>query len=127
MGYSVKRNPKFEARIYIGSRENYNGPPIPAAALKEAVKQFQTAEGLEKASPVRMTATTFMWQDYEEEGWELGVINYPRRPLGGVRLYDFAMKLAGYLLDRLKQNRISIEFPDETVMLEADDAESKHK
>jgi hypothetical protein len=34
--------------------------------------------------------------------------------------------LAGYLLGRFKQNRISVVFPDEIVMLEAEDAKDKH-
>ncbi len=127
MSYTIKRNAKYEARIYIGSRRGYNGPKITKKVMKFSIKMYQTIKGLEKASPVRLTPTTYLWQDYEEKGWEIGIINYPRRPLGPLALQEYAMDLAAYLLEEHGQNRISIEFPDETVMLEADDAEQKHK
>jgi hypothetical protein len=126
MDYTVKRADKYEVRLYIGSREGYNGPVISFDTLKESVKDFQIAQS-EKAGPVRITRTTFVFRDYEEDGYEIGMINYPRKPLGPIMVHQFAMDLAAYLLERFKQNRISIEFPDETCMLEADNAEVKHR
>jgi len=123
MGYHVKKAVNFSVRLYIGSRERRDGPHISAEQIKQAIQQYQFSLGLEKATPVRLTPTTYLWQEYEEDGWEIGMINYPRRPLGPLTIHAFAMDLAAYLLTVFNQNRISIEFPDETCMLEADDAE----
>ncbi len=123
----VKRNDKCEIRMYIGSRRGYTGDKFTAKNLREVIGGVQIMLGYEEATPVRLTRTHFLWQDYEEKGWEIGIINYPRQPLGCAKLYNFAMTLAEKLLNHFAQNRISIEFPDETVMLEAESAQLKHK
>lgn len=122
MAYHTKKAVNFSVRLYIGSRERRDGPDISAERIKETIKKYQFMMG-EAATPVRLTPTTYLWQDYEEEGWQIGMINYPRKPLGPLTIHEFAMNLAAYLLKAFNQNRITIEFPDETCMLEADDAE----
>lgn len=126
MNYHFKGNPYFEARIYIGSRVKYNGPAFTFEELRKAIGEYQHSRGLEWANPVRITQTHYVWDDYDEPGWEVAIIDYPRRTKAHSVLRCAAMELAGYLLDHFKQNRISVVFPDEIVMLEADDAEDQH-
>lgn len=123
--FSVKSVPFFEARIYIGSRRKYNGDAFSYADLRAFVGEFQSARDASKANPVRITPTAYVWQDYHEAGWEVAVINYPRHPKAETVLRHFAYELGIGLLNMFEQNRISIVFPDEIVMLEADDAEDK--
>lgn len=123
--YSVKSVPFFEARIYIGSRRKYNGAAFSYADLRAFVGEFQSTRDTVTANPVRITPTAYVWQDYHEAGWEIAVINYPRHPKATTVIRHFAFDLATALLNMFEQNRISIVFPDEIVMLEADDAEDK--
>jgi small-conductance mechanosensitive channel len=127
MNYTVKKNRNFEARIYIGSRARYVGPLFTFSELRAAISQYQHEKGLEVCNPVRITPTTYVWDDYMEDGWEIAVIDYPRRSKSHIVLYDFAYNLGVYLLERFNQNRISIVFPSEIVMLESDEAEATHK
>lgn len=123
--HSIKSVPFNEARIYIGSRRKYNGDAFSYADVRAYVGEFQLARGTESSNPVRITPTAYVWQDYHEPGWEIAVINYPRHPKADFVIRQFAYDLAAGLLNMFEQNRISIVFSDEIVMLEADDAEDK--
>lgn len=123
MSFHVKKNRNFEARIYLGSCVGYNGPQFTFQELREVIGKYQHENGLDACNPVRITPTTFVWDDYCEDGWEIAVIDYPRQSKSHIVLHDFAFNLAAHLLERFKQNRMSVVFPDEIVMLEADDAE----
>ena len=76
MKYHVKSNPYFEAKIYIGSRQQYNGPAFSFDDVRAAVAEYQESRGLEWANPVRITATHYLFQDYLEPGWEIAIIDY---------------------------------------------------
>lgn len=100
MSYHMRHEPCFEARIYIGSKVGYTGEDYSVDDVRAAIGQYQQTLGPQKATPVRITPTQFVWEDYNELGWEIAAINY-------------------------RQDRISVVFPDEIVMLEADDPEKK--
>lgn len=116
----------FEARLYIGSRAGYNGPTFDEEELVTEVGKYQSLHK-DMTGPVRITKTQYIFDDYRENGWEITAIVYPRFPQPESIVRMFMLSLGGYLLERFKQNRISIAFPDEIVMLEADEAEQKHK
>lgn len=121
----IKTVPFNEARIYIGSRRHYNGEAFSYTDLRAFLKDFQHERPKELTSPVRITPTAYVFDDYHEAGWEIAVINYPRFPKDNFVIHQFAYDLAAGLLDKFEQNRISIVYPNEIVMLEADDAEEK--
>ena len=125
MSYHIKKNANYEARIYLGSCLGYNGPQFSFEELRAVIGEFQKS-GIDTCNPVRITPTTYVWADYQEAGWEIAVINYPRYPKSHIVLHDFAYNLAALLLEKFQQQRISIVLPDEIVMLEADDAEAKN-
>lgn len=131
-----------EARIYIGSRQRYNGPEFSERDLASAIGDFQTRidESSQVAMPVRITKTSYVFGDYFEEGWEIGLINYPRKPHVSSDIFEFAAELAKHLLVKFNQNRISVVCTDTTgnlnpdqiinsyiIMFCADDAEESHK
>ena len=117
--------PSTEVRIYIGSRRKCGGDAFSYSDLRAYVAEIQFARGIELSNPVRITPTAYVWQDYYEAGWEIAVINYPRHPKLDFVIRQFAYDLAAGLLNMFEQNRISIVFSDDIVMLEADDAEDK--
>lgn len=122
MSFHTKKNAYFEARIYIGNRVKYDGPQFSFADLREAIGYFQANSEI-KSNPVRITPTTYVWEKYEEEGWEIAIIDYPRVSKPHDMLRNFAYNMAVHLFEKFEQNRMSIVFPDEIVMLEADEAE----
>ena len=112
----------YEAKLYIGSRLKYDGPEFTRADIVWAVQRYGTRVGV---IPVRITSTCYVANDYLENGFEIAVINYPRHPREKEELEQFMRGLAEELLERFQQNRISVVFPDVTVMIEADDASTR--
>lgn len=57
-----------------------------------------------------------------EPGFIVGLINYPRFPAESKKIREQALVLAHILKKSMEQHRVTIMFPDETVMLgEVDD------
>ena len=123
----ARTQPTHEVKIYIGSKRGYKGAPFDKAELTAYIWDVQDEAGPDEANPVRVTETTYLWagpgEKYREEGFEVAVINYPRRPKPTQVINRFALNLAESLLKHFQQNRISVVFPEEIVMLEADDPE----
>ncbi len=140
--------PYFEAKLYIGSNTHYNGEVFSEHDLIRAISAFQeenTSKINDALVPVRITPTRYVCGDYAESGWEVAIINYPRSPRDPSELYEFIKNLTTHLLEKFKQNRISIVIPpyylDEKpdprdglpciertsiLMFQADDAEESH-
>ncbi len=59
-----------------------------------------------------------MLADQVEPHLEICVINYPKFPLNIEQLKTATQDLAGHLMQKFKQNRVVIEYLDETLMLE---------
>ena len=125
MMINIKKASYYEAKIYIGSREQYYGEGFSLQDLKDRISDFQKDNIREKIIPVRITSTSYLAGDYCEQGWEISVINYPRTPREHYVLEAFAMQLAQYLLKKFHRNRISVVCPDKIVMFEAEDAMEK--
>lgn len=66
---------------------------------------------------VTVTETDYIFSGGKEHGVIVGLINYPRFPATPAKIRKRAIALAIILKKVLKQKRVSIEFPDETVML----------
>lgn len=122
----VRSNQSHEVRIYIGSRKGYHGSVFDKRELVDFIQEIQ-AEAGDQAGPVRVTETVFVFgkpdSKYQEPGWEIVLIQYPRYPKPVAVLNRFALSLAESLLLHFDQNRISVVFPEEIVMLEADEVQ----
>jgi hypothetical protein len=105
-----------EIRLYIGCREGYHGKEFTEDDLVEAVGNFQ-GEYADYA-PVRVTRTRYVDQHYNEGGWEIGIVNYPRKPRTKAQLQRFAADLAIFLLEALKQQRITMMSEKYTTVFE---------
>jgi hypothetical protein len=121
----VKIEDTYEVRLYLGSKEAYNGREFTFEELTKFIGQFQ--KDRDDACPLRITQCSFVYEDYLEQGWEIGVINYPRFPRPEAELWRFMCKLAEKLLTHFNQNRISVISPTHTHMIESDEAKQTHE
>lgn len=119
--------PTHNVKIFIGSCEQYNGREFDEKDLVEVIGSFQSNHTSEFGDTVRITKTKYVWQDYVEDGFAIEIIHYPRNNKPTKVIDAFMFNLAKYLLVVFKQNRVSIEFLDETILLESDTAQEKHK
>lgn len=116
--------PTCTATIYAGFKErpgepkpqDHEGPWPVVHAIHEAeaiVRAYCDAVGL----CATVTPTTFVYTEGREPGVIVGLINYPRFPATPGAVRSRALKLAELLRVGLGQWRVSVVFPDETVML----------
>lgn len=110
--------PSFGATIYAGLRPGYFGRPYSYAMALGIARRYADEVGL----CVTVTKTTFVYRGGLEPGVIVGLINYPRYPSEPRKIREHALTLAERLREGLCQNRVSIVFPDETVMLGGKDA-----
>jgi len=118
----MKTCPTYYANIYCGVRPSYDQTIKPEELklnldlVKKICKKYCDDVGL----GLTITQTEFVYTDGDEPGVIVGLINYPRFPSSPFQIKFLAGSLAAILLHELKQERLSIMYPDETVMLEKD-------
>ena len=105
----------YEARLYMGCKEGYDGEEFTEEEIRTAVQEFQNSQVI---IPVRITRTCFVAGDYYERGWEMVAINYPRFPKDKKEIWNFMHALAEHLLVQFKQNRITILDDEKAIMVE---------
>ena len=106
----------YEARLYIGCYDNKHGR-FSEDELTVAIKEAQEAH--KNMIPVRVTKTKYISGTYyQEEGWEISAINYPRIDTTPTEINNFMASLAGKLLKRFNQHRICIINPNDVIMIE---------
>lgn len=110
----MKKIDTFTAQIYIGTRQGYSGFLISVDEIKKWLQDFCTEVGL----GVTITPTEFIYSNGNEPGVIIGLINYPRFPKSVNEIKDTALTIGNNLLKLCKQERLSIVFSDETIMLE---------
>lgn len=72
---------------------------------------------------VTITPTEYVYSDFKtmdyrgETGAIVGLINYPRFPSSPKSIRKCAIDLAEDLKEKLEQHRVTVQFPDDTVML----------
>ena len=81
------------------------------AAAMDYARQYCDEHGL----CVTITPTSYIYTRGHEEGFVVGLINYPRFPALTEILWETAEDLASYLRERLYQDSYTIQAPDKTV------------
>lgn len=104
----------FTATIYVGCREQYTDE-VRSIDMAYALLQARADEG---GLCVTVTPTRFIYKNGSEPGIAVGLINYPRFPEESSAIRRKALDLAADLMVCYAQMKVSIVFPDETVMLE---------
>lgn len=113
----MKTNPTFTANIYLGLRHGYTG----VYSTIEDVRQWLQNYCNEVKLGVSLTPTEFIYVDGSEPGVIIGLIKYPRFPEPDGFIKQKAFAIAKGLMQLCHQERVSIVYPTETVMLEAND------
>jgi hypothetical protein len=104
--------PSFWATIYVGLRVRYTSEQHSFAEAGRIVSRYCDVVGL----GVTMTPTEFVYKNGKEPGIAVGLINYPRFPSSPDDIRRHACNLAKGLRLSLGQARVSVVFPDETIM-----------
>ncbi len=107
----------FTASIYVGTRHGYFGDVTPVDKIRKWLQDFCNEIKL----GVTLTQTEFIYVDGAEPGVIVGLINYPRFPKPIKEIKENAIAIAQGLMDLCVQERVSVVFSDETVMLEKND------
>jgi len=103
----------FYANIYVGLREGYDNKHLSINRVHGVCRTFCNKVKL----CVTVTPTTYHYVDGRENGAIVGLINYPRFPATPAEIKQKAIDLARILKKDLKQKRVSIVMPNETIMI----------
>lgn len=103
----------FTAIVYVGLKVHETGVIFDIDVATKVIQAFVDSVGL----CVTVTPTTFIYTNGHEPGISVGLINYPRFPSERIDIRDKALTLAKLLRETLSQFKVSVVFPDETVML----------
>jgi hypothetical protein len=108
----------FWAKIFVGCRPGYGKLLYWEWDEKKREAHRLCQEYCDEVGLcVTITDTKFIYKDGDEPGIIVGLINYPRFPDSEQNIRNLSMNLANKLMIELKQNRVSVMFPDRTVML----------
>ena len=106
----------FEGKIYIGFKETHTG----------IIHTLQEAEAIcqkycdETGFCVTLTPTDFIYTKGKEPGCIVGTIQYPRFPTDEDILKERTLTIAREFSEQFNQFRITVNFPDEVVMIDND-------
>lgn len=110
---NIEKVPTWQATIYVGLQEHYDGPIHSVDEIAKACHDYCDEIGL----CVTVTPLQFVYSRGGEPGVAVGLINYPRFPKNFTYLKTLALGLADKLRQAMGQYRVSVVMPDETVML----------
>ncbi|MCD6347912.1 MAG: hypothetical protein J7L96_10875 [Bacteroidales bacterium] len=115
--------PSFSCSITIGLNRGYSDDVITDQELLESIEHAQrlTANRTNIQLSVKITPCSIVFLGQNEPSVTISCINYPKFPQETKELKDAVLLLATTLMSSLNQNRIVLEFPDETVMFEESD------
>ena len=120
----MKEAETFTATIYVGLRVRYTGVVFGLDVIRDWLQSYCK----EKGFCVTVSPTEYIYTHGpasgcvgREPGCAVGLINYPRFPSDAGALRQHAISIGRGLLELCQQGKVSIVFPDTTVMLEPED------
>ena len=110
----------FKAIINLGLQWNYTDKLISKSEVIKALRNYQKSKMKENdiTLSVSVKESLIVLADQLEPHLELSIINYPKFPLDIAKLKTETQLLVEFLMKKFNQNRVVIEYLDETVMLE---------
>lgn len=113
---NIKSTNTYWARLYVGSKESYGDISKNSTTdeIKKIIRNWITEEN---RICVNIIPLTYEYVNGNEPGHLIEFINYPRFPLSDSAIFNKATSLGELLRTELKQNRVTIVFPDRTIML----------
>jgi len=110
----MKINDTFTANIYVGTQHGYDGEFSSIDEIRQWLQNYCDTVKL----GITLTPTEFIYVGGREPGVIVGLINYPRFPKPIEEIKAQAFDIANGLMKLCHQERLSIVFSDETMMLE---------
>lgn len=107
----------WKAQIYVGLKRGYSTEILTIDKVYRTIQEYVDEFGW----CVTVTPTKFIYMNGHEPGVIIEAIQYPRFPETIKRLEEKVMELAEILLSEMDQYRVSICFPEKTIMLERED------
>ena len=104
----------FWAKIYVGFKNRNTGRNVGSMRKTRKICQ-QFCDDISYC--VTVSPTEYRYYKGHERGAVVGLINYPRFPEHNFQTKIYAKQLAEKLMFAFKQYKVSIVFPDETIML----------
>jgi len=104
---------KTTATIFCGLMEGYDGKIHDINEAYDICREYCE----EVSMGVTVTSTVFIYKGGEERGVIVGLINYPMYPKLVDEVRFHAIALARRLRDGLKQKRVSVITPSETITI----------
>lgn len=110
----------FQAKVTIGLEISYTRKLIDKSELVEAIQVYQNQliKDSNLVLSVSLSQCDIILSGQVESHLNLNFINYPKFPLEEKTLKIEIENLTKHLMERFKQNRVVIEYLDETVMFE---------
>jgi hypothetical protein len=112
----MKKLDTFTANIYLGLRHGYGEDVSSVDEVRSWLQMYCNEEKL----GVTLTPTEFLYVGGGEPGVIIGLINYPRFPTTIHEIKRKAIAIGQGLMKLCHQERLSIVFSDETIMLETE-------
>jgi len=103
----------FTAQIFVGFKCMDTGKESTLQDAEKICQDYVNDIGL----CVSTVPTRFIYTKGNENGVCVTLINYPRYPESSYEIKERALVLAEKLKTNLDQNRVSVVFPSETLML----------
>lgn len=102
----------FVATLHVGLKVRRTGEIHPLSKAKEIIQAYTDGVGL----CATVTETDYIYTKGSEPGIIVGFINYPRFPASATQISQHVSVLATKLMIGLNQLRVTIVYPDTTVM-----------
>lgn len=112
----MKTVPTYTAQIHVGTRVGYSPEVVSVQMAREWLQEYVNGIGL----CVTLTETEYIYKDGNAPGFVVGLINYPRFPSDARSVRAKALHIAGELMKLYGQLKVTVVFPDETLMLQQD-------
>ena len=104
---------KFTASIHVGLHVRNAGITHSISAAENICQKYCDETGF----CVSVTSTKYVYSNGWEQGAIVGILNYPRFAQSPDELRERTIILATELMLGLEQMRVTIDFPNDTVML----------
>lgn len=106
----------YTAIIYVGRKVRDAGEVLPIDTARAVLQTYCDEVGL----CVTLTELEYVYTNGGEPGFAVGLINYPRFPSTRHEIKGHAMAIAQALKDAYLQYKVTVVFPDDTVMLSSE-------
>ncbi|CAL2102743.1 hypothetical protein [Tenacibaculum sp. 190130A14a] len=110
----------FKAIVNIGLEYGYSQKPIQKNEILESISEYQKKLMLEEEFYLSCSIidSLIVLNNQREKHLKLEFINYPKFPTKENTLKNYIEKLTVFLMKKFHQNRVVIEYLNETKMIE---------